>query len=288
MSERLAILFVDMADSTGLYQRLGDAAAAALNIRLLEDLRRRVAEHGGRVVKLLGDGLLATFPQASASVLAAEAMMVLQPVHGLGIRVAIHLGEVVVEPMDIFGDAVNLAARIEARGRPGEILVSDDLVQALPEHLRAGARPFDEVIVKGRSSTTRVWRMERSAAAEHTMLPATLIQRAAPTMLLALSWGGQRLDLRAGQKAVLGRAPDCDLVLASPYCSRSHALLAHLGDRFTLADQSSNGTFVMPEIGGPMLVRRETVTLAGRGLIGLGLGPEEDLGQVVGYAVAAG
>lgn len=280
MSVERAILFVDLADSVPLFERLGDRAAAAFVQRLLDRLRAAVAGAGGRVVKSLGDGVLATFAEPAACLAAAEAALGLAEPPSAGIRAAIHLGPVVAGSDDVFGDAVNLTARIEARARPGEILASEAFVRALPAALAARARPLAEVLVKGRTGPVPLWRIEPAAAAEATLLG---LPAAAPraTRRLVLRHGDRELALARGGRAVLGRDPGCDLVVAAAVCSRRHAIVTHLGDRFGLEDCSTNGTFLVPDGGEPVLVRRETVTFGGCGRLGLGAPVAEDVGQIV-------
>lgn len=282
MSVERAILFVDLADSVPLFERLGDRAAAAFVERLLDRLRAAVAGEGGRVVKSLGDGVLATFADPTACLAAAERALTLAEPPAAGIRAAIHLGPVVAGSDDVFGDAVNLAARIEARARPGEILASEAFVLALPAPLRARARPLAEVLVKGRAGPVQLWRIEPAAAAEATLL-GLVGGPAAPARRLLLRHRGRELVLVRGGRAVLGRDPGCELVVAAAVCSRRHAIVTHLGDRFALEDCSTNGTFLVPDGGEPVLVRRETVTFGGSGRLGLGRAPSEDVGQVVGW-----
>jgi adenylate cyclase len=275
-----SILFVDLADSVTLFERLGDAAAAALVQRLLERLRAEVAREGGRVVKSLGDGLLVTFAAAEPCMRAAERMVAIREPPASGVRVAVHLGPVVARADDVFGNAVNLAARIEARARPGEILASEAFVLALPAALQPRARPFGEILVKGRTAPVRLFRLEPGVEVEHTVLGGSSELRSAGLRLL-LRHGDLDLLLVRGQRAVLGRDPGCDLVVTAPWCSRRHAIVANLGDRCTLEDCSTNGTFLVPDSGEPLLVRRETVTFAGSGRLGLGGLPQQDHGQEV-------
>jgi len=283
MSNLLVILFVDVADSVGLYDRLGDTIAARLVVDLLDTLETAVTEHGGRVVKLRGDGLLATFAEAGSALAASERMIAAQERHKVGLKVAVHQGLVVLERDDVYGDGVNLCARLEARARPGEILASDAFVSALPGPLRGCAQLFDEVIVKGRSQPTRIYRIEPAETSERTMLPMAPASRGIAVTLLTLTYGDTRIDLLPGRTVVVGREESCELVIRSPYCSRRHAAIAHVGDRFTVSDTSSNGTFLAPAEGQPLVVRRETVSVTGSGRLGLGLGPDEDAGQIVLY-----
>lgn len=287
MSHERSILFVDLADSVPLFERLGDRAAAVHVQRLLDRLRAAVAAEGGRVVKSLGDGVLATFAEPEACLAAAERMLGLAEPPLAGVRAAIHQGPVVAGSDDVFGDAVNLAARIEARARPGEILASEAFVQALPEDRAAAARPFAEITVKGRLAPVRLFRLERAVEPERTVLGTGSEARPAG-LELVLGHGGRALALGRGERAVLGRDPGADLVVAAAVTSRRHALVTNLGDRCTLEDTSTNGTWLLPEAGAPLLVRRETVTFSGRGRLGLGAPPEPDQGQVVTWEARPG
>lgn len=275
MSLPRSILFVDLADSVGLFERLGDAAAAALVQRLLDRLRAEVTREGGCVVKSLGDGLLATFAKPDACLAAAERMVAVAEPQTAGVRAAIHLGPIVAGPDDVFGDAVNLASRIEARARPGEVLASEAFVLALSPGLRDRARPFDELTVKGRTAPVRLFRLDPSGEVERTILGFGPEARPVE-LLLTLRQGERARVLRRGERAVLGRDPACDLVLATAWCSRRHAIVTNLGDRCTLEDTSTNGTVLLPDGGAPQLVRRETVTFGGSGRIGLGSAPRDD------------
>ena len=95
MTRPVAIMFADMADSTGLFERLGDERAARLTQSVLARLREAGEAQRGRVVKLLGDGLLLIFPAAAFAHAAASAMLGVQAQCGVGLRVALHQGAIV-------------------------------------------------------------------------------------------------------------------------------------------------------------------------------------------------
>ncbi len=128
----LTILFSDVEGSTDLRTQRGDAAAHRILRAHEEIVRRCVAEHDGREVKALGDGFMVTFASARRALTCALAMQdgiaernSRSPGDEVRIRVGINTGEVVVEDGDVYGQAVNAAARIASRARPGEVLVSD-------------------------------------------------------------------------------------------------------------------------------------------------------------------
>jgi class 3 adenylate cyclase len=120
------ILFTDIAGSTALTERLGDAAFREKARALDDALRIAVRDNGGAVVdaKTLGDGILATFPAASQAIAAALACGTAGDTHALPLHLGLHAGDVIRESDNVFGGAVNIAARISALSAPGQVLVS--------------------------------------------------------------------------------------------------------------------------------------------------------------------
>jgi class 3 adenylate cyclase len=121
------IMFTDIVDSTALTERLGDAGFREASRNLDTALRSGIREVGGVAVdgKLLGDGLLATFPSAAQAIDGARRCLALSAASELGLHIGVHAGDVIREEGNVFGGAVNIAARICALSAPGEILVSD-------------------------------------------------------------------------------------------------------------------------------------------------------------------
>jgi class 3 adenylate cyclase len=126
-----AVCFLDLTGYTRLTEERGDAAAAELATRLATLVRRSAQEHGGTPVKWLGDGVMFYFREPGNAVLAALDMAEVVGTHGLPpAHVGIHAGPVVFQDGDYFGRTVNLAARIADYARPGEVLVSQEVVDA--------------------------------------------------------------------------------------------------------------------------------------------------------------
>lgn len=124
----LTILFTDIAGSVALTRQLGDATAQEVLREHNSLVRRAVAEAGGREVKHTGDGIMARFPTASGAIDAALAIQEAAATIGDGslrVRVGMNAGEPVAEDNDLFGSAVQLAARVCAHARPGEVLVTN-------------------------------------------------------------------------------------------------------------------------------------------------------------------
>jgi adenylate cyclase len=158
-----AMCFLDLTGYTQLTEERGDEAAAELAARLAGLVRRTSQEHGGVPVKWLGDGVMFYFRDPAAAVLAALAMADVVVSNGLPpAHVGIHAGPVVVQDGDYFGRTVNLASRIADAARPGEVLVSREVVDAA----EGGPVAFTEigpVELKGVAAPLRLYTAHRSA-----------------------------------------------------------------------------------------------------------------------------
>ncbi|WGR70282.1 MULTISPECIES: adenylate/guanylate cyclase domain-containing protein [unclassified Bradyrhizobium] len=127
-----AILAADVAGYSRLMHHDEEATHAKLSALLTEVVHPAIAEHGGRIVKNTGDGLLAEFPSAVEAVRAAMKFQTrIKDITAgevedrrIAFRVGVNIGDVIVEPHDIFGDDVNIAARLEGIAEPGGICVS--------------------------------------------------------------------------------------------------------------------------------------------------------------------
>jgi class 3 adenylate cyclase len=126
------IVFTDIADSTALTERLGDAAFRAASRDLDESIRRAMRDAGGTPVdgKVLGDGVMGVFSSAAQAIEAARLCVAASSNAELPMHIGLHAGDVIRESDNVYGGAVNIAARICALCEPGQILVSD-LVRGL-------------------------------------------------------------------------------------------------------------------------------------------------------------
>lgn len=126
-----AICFLDITGYTRLTQERGDAAAAELATNLSRVVERTSVRHGGRPIKWLGDGVMFIFPEVGPGVVAALDMA--DGVLAAGLppsHVGLHAGPVIFQGGDYYGQTVNLASRIAEYARPGEVLVSQEVVDA--------------------------------------------------------------------------------------------------------------------------------------------------------------
>jgi TolB-like protein/class 3 adenylate cyclase len=127
-----AILAADVAGYSRLMHHDEEATHAKLAALLSDGVTPAISEHGGRIVKNTGDGFLAEFPSSVQAVRAAvqfqtriqELTISETEDSRISLRVGINIGDVIVEPHDIFGDGVNIAARLESIAEPGGICIS--------------------------------------------------------------------------------------------------------------------------------------------------------------------
>ena len=149
-----AICFLDVSGYTRLTDERGDAAAADLAGRLARLVQRTSAQHGGKPIKWLGDGVMFHFNDPGPGVLAALEMVEgaresdLPPAH-----VGLHAGPVLFQEGDYFGRTVNVAARIADYARQGEVLVSDEVVAAAPKLEGVRFESIGPVELKGLTET---------------------------------------------------------------------------------------------------------------------------------------
>jgi class 3 adenylate cyclase len=276
-ARELLVLFADISGSTAIYEQLGDAAAVELIQALLGRMEEETYFHNGTVIKSIGDELLCTFPDVISALAGATAMQQqAAAVEGpdgrkLALRVGMHYGPALEDRGDVFGDAVNVAARVVELARPGQILISDNCFDKIPLLGRSRIRAIDRMSVRGRSAETTIlevmWQRGRSIT---TIVP--LIQRAHEDAgSVVLHHGGRSFTISPqGNPFLIGRDPSCQLVVATTMASRQHASIESRRGRFILADRSTNGTFVVPEGGQPIHLRREEFVLQGAGWMSFG------------------
>ncbi|OAP46189.1 adenylate/guanylate cyclase domain-containing protein [Sinorhizobium americanum] len=174
MERRLAaIMASDVVGYSRLIRNDEDGTLAALKSLRGDLIGPKVAEHHGRIVKLMGDGLLAEFPSVVEAVRAACEMQQaiadrntdLPERQRIEFRVGVNLGDVAIDGDDIYGDGVNVAARLEAMAEPGGVYVSGAVHDQVRDRLDLRFEDLGKQQVKNIDRPVRVWRWVRDAAA---------------------------------------------------------------------------------------------------------------------------
>jgi adenylate cyclase len=270
-----AVLFAELIGTAELYASAGDAAAHATIVSALEKLGAVAAACGARVLKTIGARMMVLAPSADIAARVALAMQetaceLPAIAEGrLALGVGFHYGPVIPDQDDVFGDTVNLAARLVEQAAKGQILFAAETAGELSARHRRLMRRLYELPVKGRSEEVAlcelVWRADQAP----TMYPAHPTIPLHPK--LRLKYHGKKLMLRDSHDAfTIGRAAECALVVVDGEVSRHHCTIQRRSDHFILADQSTNGTYVTVEGEGEVLLKREELTLRKRGWISLG------------------
>jgi class 3 adenylate cyclase len=290
----LAILFADVVGSTHLFEVMGDLKARDMVATCIDVMRTATEQHHGTVIKTIGDEVMSTFPTADDALNAAGQMQKQivarselkvdgQPV---SIRIGCHFGPVVLESRDIFGASVHTANRMTSQAKAGQIITTSATVERLSPEWRASVRQIDVATIRGQGGEIALYEVLWQTEDVTSMLPAIALtardQRRAARLKLTVLDREYVLDERHPQ-VVIGRADESDVVIRGNLISRQHARIEFNRNRFTLTDQSTNGTFVVGAGQEEAFVRRDSVLLKGEGLIGLGRVPEPDGAQTIRY-----
>lgn len=273
-----AVLFADLVDSTGLYHALGDREAREITVRCLAAIGEAVERFDGRVVKTIGDEVMATLPDPDAACRCAEAVLAAMQGQGpggasRGVHVGFHYGPVIEENGDVFGDTVNVAAHMVKLAERQCIFTTGETAQLLSDGIRDRMRERERVMVKGRRTPVEVFEL---TTGRETLIRFVEAPPAPPHAEgLSISFGPQRYELRERHRSVtIGRDESNDVVLSSPSASRFHARIEWRGQGYYLVDRSSNGTVVVSDGGRVRTLRREWLRISGSGSFGVG-GPDQ-------------
>ena len=175
-----AILAGDVAGYSRMMGADEEDTLLRLNTHRREFLEPKIAEHRGRIVKRTGDGVLIEFASAVDAARCAveiqrgmvERNASMPEDKRIELRIGIHIGDVMIEDDDIFGDGVNIAARLEAIAQPGGVCISEDAYRQVRGKLDAKFQDVGEQSLKNITQPIRVYRLQPSGTAtEATALP---------------------------------------------------------------------------------------------------------------------
>ena len=281
-SLQCVVMFADVAGSTAMYENMGDIEARGRISKALNTLIAICNRHKGSLVKTIGDEILVYFLDVDLSILAAQAIQEAMEDNrspetiGLSIRIGLHYGNVIKEENDIFGDTVNVAARVTAMTKARQILCTAVLAEKITSSdLMYRARQYDRIKVKGKGQSLDVymfaWEQESDITNMATASSFTNPAKDDKDEVLSLEYKGKKLSMKMDSEAIqLGRGSECEIRMVGYLTSRFHAKIEVRRGKFVLTDQSTNGTFVRSREGQNVFLRQEELTLFGSGVISLG------------------
>jgi hypothetical protein len=259
---------------------MGDVKALGLINSVFKALDKEVNTNGGITVKTLGDGMVCQFREPDAAFRAACGMQEVtgrvgtDGKQGLRIKVGYTYGSVVIKDRDVFGDTVNVCARLVSLANASQVLTTRQTVDSLSPELRNRCRDLYSTRVRGRTTEVTVcevlWRTDPDTTRVIDSSEATS-PKAAWTWVLKLTHAGESYIADESKVVRIGRDSANEMVVATENASRLHARIFSRDGQFFIADQSTNGTFLM--IDGTIReirLRRSEAMLGERGWIGVG------------------
>ncbi|HEX5338836.1 MAG TPA: adenylate/guanylate cyclase domain-containing protein [Gallionella sp.] len=291
---KLAVMFADICGSTALYDSLGDDMARRLIARCIATMNKEVAAQHGTLIKTIGDEIMCTFPSAEAAMQAACAMQRAvengkhEDGHAMHIRVGFHYGDVICEAGDVFGDTVNVAARVASITRCAQVMTTQAVVDALPPDLRDKTRQLMRAEFKGKQEELDiflvVWEMDDMMS---TRVGTPAFRRSSDNIdELTLRYHDQTLKVNRERRSVmLGRGDNCDLVVRNDFASRQHVRFELRFGKFVIADQSTNGTYIRINNGNATRLSREEMVMQGSGTISLGQPLADNHADIVEFSI---
>jgi adenylate cyclase len=301
MSSFLTVVFADLSGSTPLYETLGNERATETVMRLTQWMGDVMRAHGGRVVKVLGDGVLGVFGSAAQGVCAATELQRSHQIHlhrwpavaRMEMHAGVATGDVLEVDGDAYGDAVNVASRLCERAGPGEIWTTDVTAVDAGVVPQVQFRKLGVFELRGKSEPQAIfqaeWRDDESP--DLLTMQASLHSAIAPldSMFgtIQLSWQGESLCYSSADVPVhVGRSSAAQLCISDPRVSRMHARIDWHNGSFSLTDVSSFGTWVHYDgSDAAVALRRDSCRLYGSGKIALGM-PFEAGAPLLDFRVA--
>lgn len=288
MSDQTTVMFADLMGSTGVFETIGSARASRVVTGLTQWIGDIVVAHNGRVVKTLGDGVLAVFPHAPDAISAVVDMQrshqkrIASSTAGtrMPIRIGVARGEVEFVDGDCYGDAVNVASRLSDLSGPHQIWANNLSLENSVESDGVRFRPLGPITIRGRVEPCQVFQVEWhvDVSSDFLTMQATLapadeqLERDLLGGEIELVWLDQRKRFRSHQLPIhIGRVSQAEFVVNDPRVSRTHARIDWRNGSILLVDVSTYGSWVRFSGGGAdLLLRREECVLHGKGEIALG------------------
>ena len=250
------VMFADVAGSTAMYENMGDDLARERISKALNALISITQRHAGQLVKTIGDEILVYFIDIDNAILAAKSIQESMEddrspeTIGVSIRIGMQYGSTILENDDIFGDTVNVAARVASMAKARQILCTQEIAFMVKSaELSNNMRPFDRLRIKGKNDQLDVylfaWEEESDMTNMATASSFTNPSRNELLKNLTLTYESKPYSIPVDTASyIMGRGKDCELVVKGDLISRYHSRIEHRRGKYTITDQSTNGTFI--------------------------------------------
>jgi class 3 adenylate cyclase len=280
----LTILFADISNSSNIYEVLGDQAAQETVGKILNCLSDLTVQYDGKVIKTIGDAILATFFSTDNAIEAAKSMQLAMTtstfscnLSQINIHIGIHHGPVVIENEDIFGDAVNIAARVDDYANPRQIVATRAAIDNLPEDSNHFTKYITKITAKNISGELELFEIIYEDQNTTMVIDTRKLSKALCSSLYLLR--GDQVIIVDVQKPVVsvGREDFNDITIQYSWISRTHAYIENQNGVFMVKDKSTNGTFIYSEDAAPVYINKGEHPLSGKGVIIFGRDKENNM-----------
>lgn len=289
MGVQATVVFTDLHGSTAVFEALGNALATETITNITAWIAQQCELANGRVVKTLGDGVLAMFPDGQSAV---KAVVELQRVHfarmvrspkdtAMPVRIGLATGDVELVGGDCYGDAVNVAARLCDLCGPNQIWADAASLKSVSESPGVTFRILGPINIRGRAEPCTVYQIEWREEEYSDFL--TMQGEMVPVLVpgesdvlgreVELRWLDQTQRFKSFELPVhIGRVRNVEFMVNDPRVSRTHARLEWRNGSVVLVDVSSYGSWIRfaGANGADVLLRREECVLHGEGELALG------------------
>jgi adenylate cyclase len=291
-NDLLTILFADISGSTTLYEILGDEAAHGIIEECLSMLIITVRLHDGTIIKTMGDGIMCSFHDAANAADASIAMnQVIDQIEDRKadrhtvphIRIGFHSGPVLLDENDIFGDTVNVAARMASLAKPGQILTTRPTIDGLPDFLKEKAGFFDRTTIKGKGGEFDIYEIVWEESNRTLIMKVEQHEHKHESVMNIVSGEKKvRVD-RSNPTITIGRQEHNTITIEDTLVSRSHCRIEYHKGKFIFIDQSSNGSYIHNEGGYTAYIHNDETILGDSGYICLGHDGRQDSRLSISY-----
>ncbi|MEZ5830111.1 MAG: FHA domain-containing protein [Dongiaceae bacterium] len=285
-----AVLLADIVGSTPLYESAGNVVAVGQISHWRECVCQLVRDNDGEYISSKGDDVLSIFSDP-ANAFRTAAQMRQQARLPISFHAGLHYGPIIRIANDIYGDAVNLTARLASIANPGEILMSENFVELLQAADKEQLSFLDKMTFKGKSQPCSIYTFFDEDRMLNTQISFGRRNRdsgpaeSSSEVRITLRYNDQTVSCRDKESVSIGRSPDCDLVIDRRWVSRFHATVSIANGRVRLAERSTSGTFISTRPGQEVLVRREDILLMGSGTISPGMRCASDDAQIIQFEI---
>lgn len=304
MGVHATVVFTDLFGSTKAFEALGNARATQAVTQITTWIAEIIGSHGGRVVKMLGDGVLALFQDNPS---ALNAVIEIQRAHQkhitqlsapnrMPIRIGIACGDVELVAGDCYGDAVNVAARLSDLSGPHQIWANSAALDDVNEADDVRFRVLGPIHIRGRAEPCTVYQVEWQ---EDVPTDVMTMQADLDPLLdspqidvlggqIELGWTDKSKTFKSFELPIhIGRMRQLEFVVNDPRVSRTHARIDWRNGCVMLVDVSSYGCWIRFTGGGSdLLLRREECVLHGQGEIALGSSFADLSAPIVKFSVS--